>query len=339
MAITAPDDRIALLLKILGPDVAEVTLAQMPADQAAKIRRRQSEIALDDLEDDDVDQAIGDFERFFRFAAASTPKPHLAQWTSSGRLEDDSDAWRKKLKLKSKEPDAVDKRLKPDEDPILALNEMEPIQIALALKSETSRTISHVVGCLRTELAAETFKLLTADQRNAVFLHMKQKTSCSPELLDRILRITVEKGRLIEKDASTDENTERDQRMADLLRAMSRQERSEVMEVLEQRDPETTQRIRKLLYVFEDVLRLTDRSMQKLLGEIDTNTLATALKGEQQEYVDKVMKNLSSRAKTSLAEEIELMQSVSPEKREEAQKVTTEQLARLDQAGEIVMEG
>ncbi len=126
--------------------------------------------------------------------------------------------------------------------------------------------------------------------------------------------------------------------MAGILRSLARKERNLMMEALEQQDQETAERIRDLLYVFEDLARVTDRSLQQILGEVDTPTIAKSLKDVENELLAKVQRNMSQRAWEALAEELELAAAASPDDVDAARKEITQVMIRLDQSGELAME-
>jgi flagellar motor switch protein FliG len=119
---------------------------------------------------------------------------------------------------------------------------------------------------------------------------------------------------------------------------MDKGRRMEMLEALARHDEEAAARVRKLLFLFEDLVRVSDRSLQSLLGEVDTRTLASALKGADETITGKVMNNLSTRAKASLKEEIGFLANVPPAKQKEARDAIAEVLGRMDAAGELVME-
>src|SRR6185503_11781947 len=92
----------------------------------------------------------------------------------------------------------------------------------------------------------------------------------------------------------TEENA-KEKRMAGLLRTLDRPERLEMLAVLEESDPTLAGRLKEMLYQFEDILRMTNPSIQKLLSEIDMQTLAAALRGAQPEIQERITTNLSKR--------------------------------------------
>ncbi len=166
---------------------------------------------------------------------------------------------------------------------------------------------------------------------------MKDNTATSKDLLERIVRTTISKGCDLEEDAVADAETESDKRLAAMLRAMARKDRAQMLEALEEKDAETAQRVKQLLYVFDDILCVEDRSLQKLLAEVDSPTLVSALGGADERLVEKIMNNLSKRARESLTEEIELNGNADPDAIEEARKAVCDAMARLDQEGDLVM--
>ncbi len=122
-----------------------------------------------------------------------------------------------------------------------------------------------------------------------------------------------------------------------MLRSLAKPDRLEILTALEQSDAELVAKVKEYLYQFEDLLLIEDRSMQKLLAEIDSKSLATALKGAAEEIQDKVRNNLSKRARETLTEEMEFMGSLPAAQIQQAQKAVVEVVQRLDLAGELVM--
>ena len=123
-----------------------------------------------------------------------------------------------------------------------------------------------------------------------------------------------------------------------MLRCLEKTERMEVLTALEENEPETAGRIKSLLYQFEDLLRIHDRSMQKLLSEIDAKTLSVALKGANQAISEKVLNNLSKRARETLSEEMEFLGMVPIAQVRRGAKGLVDVIQRLDQAGELMMD-
>jgi flagellar motor switch protein FliG len=127
------------------------------------------------------------------------------------------------------------------------------------------------------------------------------------------------------------------QALAAILNAVDRTTERNILERLGASDSELADQVRSLLFVFEDILKLDDRSIQLVLKEIEQKDLALALRGASSEVVDRLMANMSTRAAEMLAEEIEMMP---PQRRkivEEAQSKIVAAVRRLEEAGEIII--
>jgi flagellar motor switch protein FliG len=122
-----------------------------------------------------------------------------------------------------------------------------------------------------------------------------------------------------------------------MLRCLANAERMEVLVAMEESDPETAGRVRELLYTFEDLLRVHDRSLQKILGEVDSKTLSVALKGANEAINEKLLANLSKRARESLKEEMEFVGIVPLAQVRQAQKMIVDVMLRLNQSGELMI--
>jgi flagellar motor switch protein FliG len=326
MIQTEPEDRAAILLSILGEDAAESFLAQMSPQRRDQVQRRISELAELPPPASDVDRVMEEFEQFFRFAKSpDVRKPRIADTP-----DEDSEA--------ADVQTATKKLLKPSKDPIADLDRLEPYQIAGALQSEHPRTIAIVLGQVPTEKVSGALNYLPSDVRTEVFLQMRGRPQGSEHLIKQIARATFENGREIAEDDVVVDDTGADQRLAEILRSLEKKERNELLAVIEENDPEGFARVNDLLYVFDDVIRIDDRSLQKLLSDVETRVLAKAVNNADEALVDRIQKNLPKRAREMLAEEMQLMGPVSEDDREAARKEITTVIAQLDQAGELVME-
>lgn len=320
MALGTMEDRVAVLLKLLGDEVAAPVLARLPKNQADQIRTRLSNTDAK-IPREVVDSILEDFERFLRIAMpddGTKPKP-------DPEPEDDG--------IPKPQPALFD----PTDDPVADLNKLAPFQIAGALQDEQPRTVGVVLNQLKPVQAAQVLEMLDDELQNAAFLHMNAGAGGSPFLVRQIIRTTVSKGLAVTTTAPA--ATDADERIAETLRSVDRDVRSRMFNALQESDPSAAMRIQMLLYQFEDLGRIDDRSMQKILADVETRTLAEALKGADEAIVNKVMGNLAKRARATLAEEMELGGSISGDAVDMARLGITQALATLDQAGEVQFEG
>ena len=110
-----------------------------------------------------------------------------------------------------------------------------------------------------------------------------------------------------------------------------------IMEHLEENDPELAEEIKKRLFVFEDIIRLDDRSLQRVLREVDMKELGLALKGATEELRTKFFKNMSKRAAEMLQEDMDYMGPVRVKDVEESQQKVVNIVRGLEEQGEIVI--
>ncbi|GBD35368.1 Flagellar motor switch protein FliG [bacterium HR36] len=210
--------------------------------------------------------------------------------------------------------------------------------LAAALAGEQPPIIAIVLHHLSQEQAAEVLRKLPGETRRETSLRLAQLHMPPAEVIQSLL------GTVLRKLASIAENPEltladrQAERTAALLRQLDRQDRKEILAALEQNDPSLAERVKELLYRVEDLLRLQDRSVQKVLSEIDSRTLALAVKNIAEEVREKIRRNLSRRAKEALDEEMEFLGSVSQAQIKQAQKQVTDAMQRLDLAGELAYE-
>ena len=330
MQQTSDIDRIALLLTSLGSELAEPALANLDPERAEKIRARLKVMEADPPEVEVLNEVMDDFSVFMKFALQTANAP--SNWADEAfddvdggaNLSDDG------MPVKS----AKLKIFQPTDDPVEDLQRLEAGQIAGAITDEVPRTMGIVLACLNQSKTAEVLGLLPDDLQSQAFLALQKNKISSPELIARVASMTVKKAALIQPGEF--ESSDTDQQMADLLRSMPKETRNRLMEHLEESEPEMAERLRDLLYVFDDVLLYDNRSVQKLLAQIETPILISALQDADAAVNDRIFENLSKRAKLSLNEEIEFARRASDAEVLQARKTIATAIAQLDRDGEMV---
>ena len=121
-----------------------------------------------------------------------------------------------------------------------------------------------------------------------------------------------------------------------MIRALEKTDRTEVLAALQEQEPEAAVRVKELLYTFEDLLRIHDRSMQKVLSEIDSKNLAMGQGGDRRDQPESAEQSLHVRE--ALQEEMEFLGMAPLAQVRQAQKAVVDVVQRLDQAGELQMD-
>jgi len=125
--------------------------------------------------------------------------------------------------------------------------------------------------------------------------------------------------------------------IADMLNVMDKTNEQNIMSRVEEKDPQLAEEIRKLMFVFEDIIFIDDRGMQMLLKDISNDKLIVALKTAPDEIKDKIFKNMSKRGSELLREDLEAMGPVRLSEVETAQQEIVNVAKRLESEGKIII--
>ena len=218
---------------------------------------------------------------------------------------------------------------------IEALAKFPPAILAAALKQESPRLIATVLKQLPTEVSGKVLEVLPAENRQGVFLLMADTVQIHPTVVDRLLQQLI--GCCGAVDPAVAEQTDRRVKtLIGVLQTVEREERLRLMESLTERDPDLAAQIDDSMYDYTDVLRIEDRSVQKLLGQLEQKVVAMALKSAAEDLRQKVLKNLSERVRLALNEEMELLTSVTAAKADQARKEIANVIRSQDKEGTLV---
>ena len=127
--------------------------------------------------------------------------------------------------------------------------------------------------------------------------------------------------------------------VAEMLNLCDRTTEKAILEGVESEDPDLVEEIRRLMFVFEDILLVNDKGIQSVLKEIDNDELILALKTASDDLKDKIFNNMSSRASELIKEDMEYMGAVRLSDVESAQQRIVDVVRRLEESGEIIISG
>ncbi|ACB09081.1 MULTISPECIES: flagellar motor switch protein FliG [unclassified Thermotoga] len=219
--------------------------------------------------------------------------------------------------------------------PFSFVRDTDPVQLVNFLQSEHPQTIAVVLSYLDPPVAAQILGALPEELQTEVLKRIALLERTSPEVVKEIERNLEKKisgfvSRTFSKVGGIDT-------AAEIMNSLDRTTEKKIMDKLVQETPELADEIRRRMFVFEDILKLDDRSIQLVLREVDTRDLALALKGASDELKEKIFKNMSKRAAALLKDELEYMGPVRLKDVEEAQQKIINIIRRLEEAGEIVI--
>lgn len=215
------------------------------------------------------------------------------------------------------------------------LRKTDPSQILNFIQNEQSQTIALIMAYLEPDQAAMILSALPVDRQAEVAKRIAIMDRTSPDVIREIERVLERKlSSLVTQDFTSAGGVKA---IVEVLNRVDRSTEKTIIETLEVDHPELTEEIKRLMFVFEDIVMLDDRSLQLVLRDVDSKDLSLALKASQGEVAEKVFKNMSKRAADMLKEEIEFMGPVKIRDVEEAQQKIVNVIRKLEDTGEIVV--
>lgn len=198
---------------------------------------------------------------------------------------------------------------------------------------EHPQTIALIMSHLPPALSAEVLSGLPSNKQLEVIRRIANMEQTSPEVV-RDVEASLEK-RMTSTFHQQMEKAGGVPMVAQILNVTDRMTNKGILEALEQDDDELVDEIRRLMFVFDDLLKLDNKAIQSLLKEVDNHQWAVALKGASEDIRQKVFSNLSQRAAELLKEEMEYLGPVRVSEVENVQQQIVDAVRRLEDAGEI----
>ena len=211
----------------------------------------------------------------------------------------------------------------------------DPTHLLNFIQQEHPQTIALILAYLEPQKASVILGSLPHEVQSDVAKRIATMDRTSPEVLREVERVLEKKlSTLSSEDYTAAGGVES---IVDILNLVDRSTEKGIIESLEEEDPELAEDIKKRMFVFEDIVLLDDRAIQKVLREVDTNELAKALKSVDSEVQDKIYRNMSKRAATLLKEDMEYMGPVRLKDVEESQQKIVSIIRKLEEQGEVVV--
>jgi len=222
---------------------------------------------------------------------------------------------------------------KSDENPLIEkLRDIDPKVLLDFTKSEHPQTIALILVHLKPEQAVEIVESFSIEMQSEILRRMATLKNVPREFIEEIAK-TLEKEIVI--GATSEQQVGGVQVVSEILNMVNRANENEIMAYLEDKEPDIASQIRGLMFTFEDVLKLDDRSLQELLKETSSEDLSKALKVVDEGQRQKFFKNMSRRGAEMLKEDIEMMPPIRLSEVETTQRSIVETAKRLEAEGRI----
>lgn len=211
----------------------------------------------------------------------------------------------------------------------------EPSQVLNFIQGEHPQTIALIMSYLDPQQAAAIISALPAERQSDVARRIAIMDRTSPEIIREVENVLEKK---ISSMGTQDYTIAGGiKAIVSILNKVDRQTEKTILETLEVQDPELSEEIKKLMFVFEDIIKMDDRSIQLVLREVDSKDLSVALKGSSEDVSVKIKKNMSKRAAQMLEEEMAFLGPVRLRDVEVAQQRIVNIIRRLEDYGEIII--
>lgn len=317
-----PEEKAAALVVAVGSSAASGMLdhlseheVEVLAGEVAKIGRLRPE-TIDQVFREVYDASQSD--EVFAAGGVDYARDMLTQWSSA------------------QGPEMIERMMSDlDSVPFGFVRQVEPMQLGEVLGGEHPQTVAVILAHQPAAYAATVLTAFEEEFQAEVAVRVGKMGRISPAVIKSI------EGVLINRlgPVSTDEGTVRGgvKELANVLNNADKDTERAVMERLREMDQELADEVRALMFVFDDLATLDDRSIQRVLQDVNAQELAMAMKGANDELSDVIMRNMSSRAKESLLEEIDLL---GPARRTDVVAARTKVIAAvrlLEEMGEIVI--
>ncbi|MER3419872.1 MAG: flagellar motor switch protein FliG [Chloroflexota bacterium] len=221
--------------------------------------------------------------------------------------------------------------------PFAFARELDAAQLVSFLSNEHPQTIALILSHVPPDKAAAVLAQLPHTVQAEVALRIARMERTAPEVVQEVEELMQRKLASVLTSRQATRQTGGLPALVKLLKSVDRSTERAILETLEQLDPKLADEIKKQMFVFENILQLDDRSIQRVLRDVDMKDLALALKGATEEVKRRVLKNMSERAAAMLEEDMAVMGPVRLRNVEEAQGRIVNIIRALDEAEEIVI--
>jgi flagellar motor switch protein FliG len=211
----------------------------------------------------------------------------------------------------------------------------DPNQILNFIQNEHAQTIALVLSYLEPEQASQILSELPQEKQAEVARRIALMDSTSPEVISQVEQILEQKlSATVTQDYTIAGGIEA---VVQVLNGVDRSTERTILDALEVQDPELAEEIKKRMFVFEDIVNLDNRSIQRVIRDVESEDLQLALKVASEEVKDVIFRNMSKRMAETFKEEMEFMGPVRLRDVEEAQTRIVGTIRRLEESGEIII--
>ncbi|QTM99411.1 MULTISPECIES: flagellar motor switch protein FliG [Sediminibacillus] len=315
--------KAAILLISLGPDVSAQVYKHLTEEEIEKLTLEISSVKK--VEAEQKEQIL---DQFHQIALAQ-------DYISQGGIGYAKTVLEKALG--QSEADSIINRLTSSLQvkPFDFARKAEPSQVLNFIQNEHPQTIALVLSYLDPEQASQILSELPQEMQADIAKRIAVMDSTSPEIITEVEQILERKlSATVTQDYT---QTGGIQAVVEVLNGVDRSTERTILDALEIQDPELAEEIKKRMFVFEDIVTLDNRAIQRVIREVENDDLRLSLKVASEEVKNIVFNNMSTRMADTFKEEMEFMGPVRLRDVEESQSRIVSVIRRLEELGEIVI--
>ncbi|MFC1512311.1 flagellar motor switch protein FliG [Candidatus Latescibacterota bacterium] len=315
--------KAAIILIAMGKEISAQVMRHL---SESEIEQLSMEIALVQNIDSKTEMAV--LQEFFSMLKAS-------EYISEGGMGFAQEVL--EASLGKSRADSIVRKVQETINPtgFSLLKDVDPIHLLEFIRNEHPQTIALILSQLNPAQAAGVLGQLPEDVQTDVAMRVATMEKITPEVIHEVESVLdVHLKEVISGSLSASGGIKA---VASILNLVDRSTEKSILTNMEMENPELTSNIKNLMFVFEDILILDDKSIQLILKEVDTKELAIALKAASDEFEEKIFKNVSERVATMIKEEMDYAGPMRLSVVEEAQQRIVEIVRRLEEEQQIII--
>lgn len=307
--------KVAILTNAIGEQAAQPILDNLSEDERQMIFRLQSRLGT--VPPELVERVVGEF---LRSTGVTFPDKADDQQETKDETEEAT----------TKTEDSGIKNLK-------AIQGLESNQLLQLIKDEHPQTIALILVHLKSDVASDVLAKMPEDVKSDVAYRIANLDKVMSGMVDEIDRVFEEI--LKNNDQSATQEAGGVSRLAEILNQIDGGSAEQIIDDIEEEDSELADQIKQMMFVFEDVVLVDDKGLQKVLRSVESQELAIALKAASEEVKSKIFKNMSERAADILKEEMEVSGAVRMKDVTDAQQKITRIIQDMERKGDLIISG
>ena len=307
--------KVAILIHAIGKEASQGILESLGESERVMMEAHLSQMG--NIPPDLIEQVA----REFTIIAGSRQPLHI-QGTSTAQQQGD---------------EGSDSSSGPKESSLNALRSLDAEKLSELIRDEHPQTIAVTLAHLSPETASDVLSSLPDEVMTDVTVRIANMDKVISEMVEEIDRVV--ENILEEKDTSGTHKTGGVDHVADILNQAVGPTSQQILDDIQEIDPELADKIKQRMFVFDDLVLIDDRGLQQVMRRVETQVLGVALKAASDEVKEKILNNMSERAGEMLKEEMESMGPVRMKEVEEAQQTITRVIQEMEEKGEVVIAG